>query len=186
MKNDDLRDRMLELEPYPEDLKMKIREEIKHTKERPLARWERVVMIAGGVALFLTALKGIYTVATCEKISEIPTHSLATFGAALVGALGVIVWLPGLLKRGTWNIRNGFYITIAGITFLFFLALKEIYFEGSLGGMGMFATLIGVVAAIATRMEFVELRLRERVLRNELALAELAEQFGSCNERDDK
>ena len=78
MSNSELRDEVLELEPYPEDLKDKIREKIIHTRERPLKVWERPLLAfwCMPVGLVLLGL-AIWGLTRYDAVSQIPGHKLA-------------------------------------------------------------------------------------------------------------
>lgn len=175
MKNSDLRDQMLDLEPYPEDLKMKIHAELDSLKERPMGPWERIQTALGCVLVLVVASVGLYVISTRDNINETPTHSLVGMGLIFVGVFGSFVWGLRQMKKGSVNASSE-RLVVGGIAVsLFLLSAKQFYLNGSLNGTGMFMVLTGGVAAFALRLDVIELRLRERVLRNELALVELTE-----------
>ena len=183
MEHEDLRTKILNLEPYPEDLKMKLREEIAHVQHRPLKSWER---IAGGCAVI--ALLGaipykLSKFATTDILDTLPVWSLALYAAFIgIGCWG-LVFTVRALQKGTDLQREG-NILLAVIALLVAgMAANEVYLKGAPSGTTIIVLISVCVALLYQRMEAIERRLRERVLRNELALIELAERFGERNEK---
>lgn len=176
MSNSELRDRVLELEPYPEDLKDSIREKIIHTRERPLKAWERPLLtffsVAAGMMLLGTASWGIIQF---DMISQSPKYMLAGFAVSVLLLCWVLVWLLTSLKKGTMRQRNESFIVYGAAGFMLYMVVAAILSDGGVQGDGLAGLIIVGVCVISTHINAAELRLRERVLRNELALVELSE-----------
>ena len=184
MKNDDLRDQMLDLEPYPEDLKMKIREEIEYTKERPMKQWERVGMALVCVVLVVGATSKIVWAALHGDIGHDPLHYFVVLPAGVLLMGFALILFTKDLKRGTTRVRSEFLIVYGAVIYVLCVAVKNILLTGEFGIKDLAALVIAGLVGIYVRNEANTLSLRENVLRNELALAELAEQFGGRNEGD--
>jgi len=176
MKNSELRDKVLELEPYPEDLKERIREKIIRTQERPLKAWERPFLafwcIPVGVALLGVAIWGL---TRYDGVSQIPGRTLVGLAFCFLFGCGFLASCSMALKKGALRLRNTPFIVYAAVGFAVFWICAAMI-AGRPVTSGDLAGLIVVGACvICTRIESSELRLSERVLRNELALAELSE-----------
>jgi len=176
MSNSELRDKVLELEPYPEDLKDRIREKIIHTKERPLKAWERPFLafwcIPVGLVLLGVAIWGL---TRYDAFSQIPGHKLVGLAFCFLFGCGLLVFCSMVLKKGALRLRSTSFMIYAALGFVVFWICAAMI-AGRPVTSGDLAGLIVVgVCVICTRIESSELRLRERVLCNELALAELSE-----------
>ena len=157
MKHNDLRNEVLGLEPYPEDLKMKISEAIAHTKERPMKWWEGPIYGLGCVVL----VGGVIW-----KIGRAVAYG--DFGA---DPLHYIVVLPaGILMP-----RMEILVVYVAVLFVLGVAVKNILITGEFDIKALGALVIAGLVGIYVRNEANTLGLREQVLRNELALAELKE-----------
>lgn len=185
MEHEDLRKKILNLEPYPEDLKMKLREEIAHVQHRPLKSWER---IAGGCAVI--ALIGaipykLSKFATTDILDTLPVWSLALYAAFIgIGCWG-LVYTVRALREGSELRREGNILLVAIAVLVVGMAASEVYSNGTVSGRTTLVAVSVCIALLYQRMEAVERRLRERVLRNELALIELTERVGNNIESRD-
>jgi len=177
MNNENLRNELLEIEKYPEDLKMRIREEIVHTKERPMKAWERPLTIAGCVVLVVGAIVKITRAALYGDIGEDPTHYFVVLPAGVILMGGALLMCLKNLKRGTTRPRSEFLIVYGAVIFVLATAVKNILVTGEFGLKDLGALVIAGLVGIYVRNEANTLSLRENVLRNELALAELAERL---------
>ena len=185
MNNNELRDKLLELERYPEDLGDSIRE-VMHMTERPLKAWERPVMILCCVVLGMALVGAGIWIATgvpCP-IGKAPTYMIAGFGLALLFLaclLGIIVLS---LKRDTWRQRDEQLIVYGGAALVFYMFLGSMTTDRAPAGWDIGAYIVFAVLFIVVRIQASELRLREHMLRNELAVAKLAELVeGGPNQR---
>ena len=184
MSNSDLRDRVLELESYPEDLKATIREKMAHTMERPLKSWERPLMVLVCVALGLFMVGGtIGLVMVFDKFRQSPPY---VFTYIMVGIPMVVLLLCYTiamllmnLKRNTVRPRMEYLLVHAAFGLCIYMTVAAMFTERGVDG----ADLAGLVAlgacVVCVRIEAAELRLREQALRNELALVELSEQIAA-------
>lgn len=191
MNNSELRDKLLELEPYPEDLRNRIREEILHTKERPLKTWERPLLVLLCVFMVMAFVGGAIAFATYYNLimSKTPIYTLILVVVMTVFACIVIVLSLQGLKRGTWRLWDDSFMVygVAGIICCHYIA--ETF--GEIISGGRLPTIVGAYIIVAVmviwmRIETAETRLREHVLRNELAVAKLAELITARNAVDPK
>lgn len=166
---------LLELEPYPEDLKMRIQQEIAATRERPLKPWERWLLGAGGVALAGVILYKLSLLGREGQLDTMPVWCQSLFGGFLLFGCCGLAYIAQTLKRGTTRPLDGRFLLYAGTALVTGKILTEIYLRGAISGLGVVAGLVIVAALAYARAEAVEFRLRERQLLTELALAELAE-----------
>jgi len=176
MKNSELRDKVLKLEPYPEDLKESIREKIIHTKERPLKAWERLLLpfwcIPVGLVLLGIAIRGSIKF---SAISQSPTHILAGIAFCFLFGCGLLVFCSMALKKGTLRFRSTTFIVYTALGFVIFWVCAAMITGRPVTGSDLAGLIVVGIGVLCTRIESAELRLRERVLRNELALVELSE-----------
>ena len=177
MSNRELRDKVLELEPYPEDLKEKIREKIIHTKERPLKAWERPLHAFFCVAAGMALLGGVGAIIVYFDIivSRAPTYLLVALPVLVLLLCWLIVLLLMSLKKGVWGSRWDSYIVFPAAGFVLYVVVATMLTDRGVQGDDLAGLIVVVGCVIATLVKSSELRLCERVLRNELALAELAE-----------
>ncbi|MCX5772305.1 MAG: hypothetical protein NTZ09_18810 [Candidatus Hydrogenedentes bacterium] len=176
MSNSRLRDKLLELETYPEDLTGSIRE-VMDMKERPLKPWERPFMILCCVVLGMMLIGAAFMVATDlpGPISKAPTYIIIGFAFAVLLLCCLLVLILLSLKRGTWRLRDDQFATYAGAGFVFYMYLGSMTTNRAPGGWDIGAYIVFAVLLLVVRIQASELRLREHMLRNELALAKLAE-----------
>lgn len=184
MGDSELRDEVLELESYPEDLKERIREQIVHTEERPLKTWERPFLafwcIPVGLVLLGVAIWGL---TRYEAVSQIPGHKLAGLAFCFLFGCWLLVFCSVALKKGVMRLRGMSFIVYAALGFVAFWICAAMI-SGRPVTSGDLAGLIVIgVCVVCTRIESSELRLRERVLRSELAIAELSELVSRRNVR---
>ena len=176
MSNSELRDKVLELEPYPEDLKDRIREKIFHTKERPLKAWERPFLafwcIPVGLVLLGVAIWGL---TRYDTVSQIPGHKLVGLAFCFLFGCGLLVFCSMTLKKGALRFRNTSFIVYVALGFVIFWICAAMITGRPVTGTDLAGLIVVGGCVICTRIESSELRLREHVLRNELALAELSE-----------
>ena len=176
MSNSELRDKVLELEPYPEDLKERIREEIIHTRERPLEAWERPFLafwcIPVGLVLLGVAIWGL---TRYDAVSQIPGHKLVGLAFCFLFGCGLLVFCSMVLKKGALRLRSTTFMVYAALGFVIFWICAAMITDRPVTGSDLAGLIVVGVCVICTRIDAAELRLRERVLRNELAIAKLAE-----------
>jgi hypothetical protein len=175
MSNDELRNEVLGLEPYPEDLKDRIREKILHTKERPLKPWERLLTAFFSVALVMILLGAIWYMIRLDAISRAPIYILVGVGFSLLAGVYTLVSLLISLKRGTERQRDESIIVYGVAGLVLYMVVAAMFTDKGVEGSDLAVLTIVGVGLIYTRINSAELRLREQVLRNELALAELSE-----------
>jgi hypothetical protein len=184
MSNSDLRDRVLELEPYPEDLKATIREKIGHTKERPLKSWERSLMVLVCVALGLFVVGGmIGLVMVFDKFRQSPPY---VFAYIMVGIPMVVLLLCYTiamllinLKRNTVRPRMEFLLVHAAFGLCIYMTVAAMFTERGVDGADLAGLVAVGVCVVVARIEIAYLRLREQALRNELAIVELSERIAA-------
>ena len=176
MSNSELRDKVLELETYPEDLKDRIREKIIHTRERPLKVWERPFLafwcIPVGLVLLGVAIWGL---TRYDAVTQIPGHKLVGLAFCFLFGCGLLVSCSIALKKGALRLRSTPLMIYAALGFVVFWICAAMITGRHVTGGDLAGLIVVGVCVICTRIESSELRLRERVLRNELALAELSE-----------
>ena len=176
MSDSELRDKVLELEPYPEDLKDRIREKIIHTRERPLKVWERaLVAFACVVAGMMLLGVATWVITDFNAISQRPTYILIGLAVSVLLLCWVLVLLSMSLMKGTARPRIESLLIYAAFGFVVYMVVAVMFSHRPVAGDDLAALIVVGVCVICTRIESSELRLRERVLRNELALAELSE-----------
>jgi hypothetical protein len=189
MSNSNLRDKLLELETYPEDLTESMRE-VMYKRERPFKKWERPFIILCCVVMAM-ALVGagvmVVTDAPCP-ISKAPKYLWVAFGIAVVLLCCALVMLLNSLKRGTWRLRDDQYTAYAGAGFVFYMYLGSLFFsKRAPNGVDIGAYMLFAVILLAVWIESAEVRVREQILRNELAVAKLAELVAELKSKaDDK
>ena len=177
-------DRLSELEPMNPALRGKYEQALRDVLERKMS-WPGKVFVGGvGVASLAIA---IYLGSLAVTHQELPP--LARIGLA-VGAVFALAWV-GLvgwtLRRGTWygKIQPTVIAVLGWLLAVFmetlFLVLAPQARDPYLGTvtiLGGMAILIGAgVQLIATRIQQMELRMRESFLRLEYRLAEFAEEW---------
>lgn len=180
MNNNELRDRLLELEPYPEDLRNSVREVI-HLRERPLKVWERPLGVFVCVLLGMMLIGAVVgLVAFFDTIiSRVPMYILIAlpFGVLLLGWLLVAVLLS--LKRGTCRLRDDQFGVYAGAAFVLYISVGDMIVESvthrHMDAADLVALIVFAVLVVVVRIQEAEVGLREHALRNELALAKLTE-----------
>ncbi len=177
MSNSELRDKVLELESYPEDLTESIREKIKHTKERPLKAWERPLIAFFCVALGMMSLGGVAVIVLHFDtiIGRVPTYVLVALPVAVLLLCWTVAVLSMSLKKGVWRPLYDSSVVYPGAGFILCVVIAQMFTDRGVQGGDLAGLIIAVGGVIATLIQASELRLRERVLRNELALAELSE-----------
>ena len=176
MSNSKLRDKLLEVETYPEGLTDSIRE-VMDMRERPLKAWERPFMILCCVGLGMMLIGAAFMVATdlpCP-ISKAPTYIIIGFAFAVVLLCCLLVLILLSLKRGTWRLRDDQFATYAGAGFVFYMYLGSMTTNRAPGGWDIGAYILFAALLLVIRIQASELSLREHMLRNELAVAKLAE-----------
>lgn len=183
MRDSELRDKVLELDPYPEDLKERIREQIIHTKERPLKAWERSFLafwcIPVGLVLLGVATWGL---TRYDTVSHIPGHKFVGLAFCFLFGCGLLVFCSMTLKKGALRLRSTSFIVYAALGFVLFWICAAMITGRDVTSGDVAGLIVVSVCVICTRIESSELRLRERVLRNELALTELSELVRKKNE----
>ena len=176
MSNSKLRDKLLEVETYPEGLTDSIRE-VMDMKERPLKAWERPFMILCCV-VFGMMLIGVpiwIAIGFPYPITKVPTYIIIGFAFAVVLLCCLLVLMLLSLKRGTWRLRDDQFATYAGAGFVFYMYLGSMTTNRAPGGWDIGAYILFAVLLLVIRIQASELSLREHMLRNELAVAKLAE-----------
>ncbi len=186
MNNSELRDKLLELEPYPEDLRNRIREEILHGREKPLKAWERLVTLLGCVFLLVCLIGGAIALPMYfpDFLSKATIPVLITVVLFVLFSSIVIVLYLRILKRGTQRLWDDSFMAYgaAGIIFIDYVAS----ILGAVISGGRLPTIVGAYIIVAVmviwvRIETAETRLREHALRNELAIAKLTELITARN-----
>ena len=187
MSNSELRNKLLELESYPEGLTDSIRE-VTDGRERPLKAWERPLMIFWCVLLGMMLIGVPFWIATgipCP-ISKVPTYILIGLGIAVLILCCLLVLILLSLKRGTWRLRDEQISVYAGAAFILYMYLGSMTTNRAPGGWDLGAYIVFAVLLLVIRIETSELRLREHMLCNELALAKLAELIAGRTPADPK
>ena len=172
MSNDDFRERLLELEGYPEDLRKSLESEVARLKEQPLTRWTRNVILFWCIPVALGAMVYLGFKALTAG-AEVPL--LNRIGAAIVAVMcgALLVWSLATLRRGKMRLLDS--TVMANIAFGFvviilcgsLLIAKEVSTDLVAG--------IAVVGFAVTwaRIKTSELQLREHILRLELTTIHL-------------
>ena len=176
MRNSDLRDEVLKLDPYPEDLKERIREKIIHTRERPLKAWERPFLafwcMPVGLGLLGVAIWGL---TRYDTVSHIPGHTFVGLAFCFLFGCGLLVFCSMALKKGALRLRSTSFAVYAAFGFVLFWICAAMITGRDVTSSDVAGLIVVSVCVVCTRIESSELRLRESVLRDELALAELSE-----------
>lgn len=175
MSHDNLKAQLLNLEPYPEDLKMRIRRELAETRERPLKTWERWLIGAGGLGLVIVIPYKLSLLGREGLIESAPAWRLSLFGGFILLGFCGLAYIVQTARRGTVRPLDGHYVLYGATALVAGKVLTEVYLHGAVSGPGVVAGLVVAGALVLTRLEVVEARLRERQLQTELRLAELAE-----------
>ena len=175
MKRNDLRNEILDLEPYPEDLKLKISEAIAHTTERPMKSWERPIYVLGCVVLGGGAIWKIGRAFAYGDFGADPLHYLVVLPAGILMLLGALALTLYNLKRGSTLPRMEILVVYVAVVFVLGVAVKNILITGEFDIKALGALVIAGLVGIYVRNEANTLVLREQALKNELALAELKE-----------
>ena len=176
MKNSDLRDEMLELETYPDDLKGSIREMIDQTRERPLKGWKRL-FTAVQCAVVVLFIIGFVTliIAVIEKIPTMPIYLVGTIPIVML----LLCWLLAVsirnLIKGTERPRKDLLLIYGVFGFMIYMVVSEMLFGGGVGRDVLAALIIVAVCVICSDIRTAELRQREHLLRTELAIEKLRE-----------
>lgn len=177
MSNSELRDKVMELAPYPEDLKDRIREKIAHTRERPLKGWERLLLV------FFCAVAGMILIGVAiwiatdldTVIGKTPTYMLVGFALSVLLLCGFLVSLLLNLKRGAVRSRNEHFMAYAAAGIVLYIFVAATITGKPVTGVDLGAMIVLGVCVVCACIQASELRLREHMLRNELALANLTE-----------
>jgi hypothetical protein len=175
MNHDELRNKVLGLEPYPENLKEKIREKISLTKERPLKACEKPLMAVSSVALATVFLGAIWATIEFELISRKPMYILIAGVMFLLFLVSGIVWLLIVLKKGTVRLRDEAFCVHGAAVITLYLAVAAMFLDKPMDGANLAGLIIVGVLVVVKHIDAAELRLRKRALLNELALVELSE-----------
>jgi|APSaa5957512576_1039674.scaffolds.fasta_scaffold15695_2 uncharacterized membrane protein YidH (DUF202 family) len=185
MRNSEFRNEVLGLDPYPEDLKERIRERIIHTRERPLKAWERPFLAFWCMPVGLVLL-GVATwgFTRYDTVSHIPGHKFAGLAFCLLFGCGLLVFCSMSLKKGALRLRSTSFAVYAALGFVLFWICTAMITGRHVTSGDVAGLIVVSVCVICTRIESSELHLRERVLRNELALAELSELVRKGNENE--
>ena len=188
MSNHRLRDELLELEPYPEDLKEAVRE-VAQLRERPLKTWERPFMVFCCVLWPIILIGSVTWLARHpDCVVKVPAAILAAlpFGFALASWL-LVAMVQGL-KRGTWRLRDDQIAVYGGAVFVAYICAVHwcitTFNNKHLDASDVVVLIVMVVCVFWVRIEAVETRLREHMLRNELAVAKLTELVAARNADD--
>ena len=185
MNNHKLRDELLELEPYPEDLKEAVRE-VAQLRERPLKSWERPFMVFCCVVWPMILTGGIiWLVRHPDCIVKVPTAMLAALPVGFMLACWLLVAMVQGLRRGTWRLRDNEIAVYGGAAFIAYICAMHwvitTFSNGRMDASDVVVLIVMVVCVFWVRIESVETRLREHMLRNELAVAKLTELVSARN-----
>jgi hypothetical protein len=177
MSNSNLRDKVLELEPYPEDLKATIREKMAYTKERPLKGLDRSLTVFGCVAVPMMLLGiAVWIILIFDTfVSKVPAYIVVGLVMGLLLGCWTTALLVMTLKRGTLRPRDGANIVYATGVFMLYMYVGAMFSGIPFSAVHLTPLIIGGACLIVVRIEASELRLRKHALRNELALVELSE-----------
>jgi FtsH-binding integral membrane protein len=172
MSNDDLRERLVELEGYPEELRRSIEAEVARLKEQPLRRWVRAVILFWCVPLALVAIVFV-------------GHKVLTAGAGLPSLIRIegavflvmmgafLVWCLTTLRRGSERARDDRVITNVAFGFVVLILCASLLVTQEIS-----ADLVAGIAVVGfavtwARIKTSELQLRENILRLELRMIDL-------------
>jgi hypothetical protein len=181
MNNEELRNRLLELEPCPDDLKASVRE-VFRLRERPLKPWEWPALVLTCLFLAAVLIGGpILLPLYCpDFMHKVPVHILAGLPILYAIVCWVLVLTLLSLKRGARRFRDDQVAVYAGAAFVLYVFVANVFVDSKhVDAMGLAVSILAVIGIIWVRIEEAEIRLREQLLRNELAVARLAEIVGA-------
>lgn len=116
-----------------------------------------------------------WVVTEFNAISQSPTYILVGLAVSVLLLCWLLVLLSTNLMKSTARPRIESFLIYAAFGFVVYMVVAVMFSDRPVAGDDLAALIVVGVCVICTRIESSELRLRERVLRNELALAELSE-----------
>lgn len=188
MNNNELRDKLLELEPYPEDLEKSVREVI-HLRERPLKPFEWPVLVLSCVFMVATLIGGpVWLLNYCpDFMHKVPIHILAGLPILFLLICWALVVTFLSLKRGTRRFQDDQLVVYGGASFGLYIFVTNMFIDAKhIDATGLAVSILAVIAILWVRIETAETSLREHLLRNELAVAKLTELITARNAVDPK
>jgi quinol-cytochrome oxidoreductase complex cytochrome b subunit len=181
--NDDLSNRLLELDGGGKALPEKYKKEITAMLEKtlsPAQRW------AWGLSAVLTsAIAGLFAYVALTLPRSTPVIARMSFLVGIIFSIGCAILAGTIAKKGKMNIRTdpvkqvgwmwAFLVVMITVTLLVTGqrpdAVRSIYMVL----FGLVFLLFGAIQLVLTKIEQSELNTRERLLKLELRLAEIAE-----------
>ena len=188
MNNEGLRDRLLELETYPEDLEKSVRE-VTHLREQPLKPFEWPILVLSCVFMVATLIGGpIWLLNYCpDFMHKVPIHILAGLPILFLLICWALVVMLLSLKRGTRRFQDDQFVVYGGASFALYIFVTNMFIDAKhVDATGLAASILAVIGILWVRIAEAEIRLREHMLRNELAIAKLTELVSARNAVDTK
>jgi hypothetical protein len=172
MSNDDFRERLLELEGYPEDLRKSLEEAVRRLREEPLTRWTRPIILFWCIPLALGVMVYLGWRASTGR-AELPLLNRIEAITVVVMSGTWLAWGLATLRRGTVRLLDT--TAMANIAFAFVIV---VLCGSLLLGKVISADLVAGVAVVGfvvtwNRIKASELHLRENILRLELTTIHL-------------
>lgn len=172
MNKDDLRERLLELEGYPEDLRKSLEAEVARLKDQPLTRWTRTVILFWCIPLALGAMVFLgYKVLTAGP--ALPWLNRIEGAVFLVMMGAFLVWCLTTLRRGTERLRDDTVITNIAFGFVVLILCASLLVTKEISTDLVAGIAIVGFAVTWARIKTSELQLRENILRLELRMIDL-------------
>lgn len=172
MNDDELGDRLIELEDYPEDLRKDLEADIKRVREKALTRWTRASILLWCIPLSFTCMVYLgFSAITAGAGMPLLTRVGAAIVSVTFGAL--LLWCLVTLKRGTERLRDSTVITSVAWGLVVLFLCKSLLVTRDVDASLVAGLVVVGSAATWARIRASELRLRENILRLELGMIDL-------------
>jgi len=178
------RDELIAADPVASDHRERYERAVQEMLHKRLSGGHKVMLVVTTiVAVGLAAVFGVMAVTG----AELPVLARAAFGVGVVFAVGWVVLNVSILKRGDINLRTDANV-MTGMTWAFVVILMTflLLLAGSMADSaravhmlvaGLVFLVMGVAFLITNRVDQAELNTREKLLKIEHRLAQLAERL---------
>jgi hypothetical protein len=181
MSKSELRDQVVQLEPMPEDVRERIRKEIANTRDRPLKTWERAFLVIAS-AVQVLALPGlIWYFVELDALNKAPSYMSIGFAIGWLLVCWSLFICLSILIRGAERPAKDALFVYAAFGFMIAFVTCEMFTREPIDSSGAIVLIVTGVCAIGVRIQAMELRLREQMLRIELGLLERVEVRGGLD-----
>jgi len=188
MEKGEIRKEFLELEPYPDDLKEALHSQIMQLRKQPLKGWERFLAgacIAGVAAILsggMTAFVWHYDVI----MSKTPAHILLAALYVFVVGCAALVLLIMDFRNGIQRLFTAEFSMYAVAGMFLYMYVSSLLMNQPVDGALLGGGILAGICIVVSRLERVGMRLREHMLRNELAVARLTDMLAGKDEERSK